>query len=362
VVTLALILAAILGLAGSHQTPAHGPSAPHRGSVFEKAIWGPATTPSGSSAFPIYKRLGVDVLQIQLSWDTTATRRPKRPTDPHDPAYRWPAILDRAVRDAPGYGIHVAVLVKGAPRWANGGRAPNWAPDNPGDYGDFLTAASRRYPAVRRWMIWGEPNFNGGSKFQPLPPDSPVGPRRYALLLEAAYHALKSVSRRNVVVGAMTYTSGDVRPADWLRWMRLPSGRPPDLDEYGHNPFTTRFPDLSRTPIGPGWRDFGDLDTLIREVRKVYARVGRRPRLWLSEFTISSDRGNRAFNFYVSRRKQAEWISAAFRIASHQPYVAGLGWLGLYDDPSSVTRGITTGLLTYKGREKPSYDAYRRAP
>ena len=45
-----------------------------------------------------------------------------------------------------------------APGWANGGRSPIWAPKNPKDFADFLFAASKRYPTIRRWMIWGEPS------------------------------------------------------------------------------------------------------------------------------------------------------------------------------------------------------------
>src|ERR1700704_393833 len=65
-----------------------------------KAIYGPLTMPDGSSGFPVYHRLGVNVLERQLSWSTVASSRPNNPTDPTDPAYRWPADLDGAMREA----------------------------------------------------------------------------------------------------------------------------------------------------------------------------------------------------------------------------------------------------------------------
>src|SRR5215213_3854521 len=122
-----------------------------------KAIWGPLEMPNGSSALPVYEDLGVDYLQVILRWGTVATSRPTDPTNPGGPAYTWPAGLDEAVRSAGAYGIRVALLVNTSPRWANGDRSPEWAPDNRA-YADFLTAASRRYPEVRHWMIWGEAN------------------------------------------------------------------------------------------------------------------------------------------------------------------------------------------------------------
>ena len=328
-----------------------------------KAIWGPNALPNGSSAFPVYKDLGVRVLQMPLHWDATAPSRPARPTDPNDPAYRWPKPLDTAVREARRYGIKVAIMVWQSPPWANGGRPPQWAPNN-ADYANFLTAASSRYRSVRHWMIWGEPNRYG--VFEPMPPNSSRGPRRYATLLNSAYRALKRRSRRNIVIGGMTVSFAVVQPRDYVRWMRLPNGKPPPLDWYGHNPFTPRFPNLRHTGFRghPGGRDISDIDTFAQEIRRSYRsryRAFRRrgPRLWLSEFSISSDRPNRYFAFFVSRKAQARWLTAAYRIALQEPYIAGLGWAGLLDEPPP--RGGTLGLMTHTGRRKPAYYAYKRA-
>ena len=94
-------------------------------------------------------------------------------------------------------------------------------------------------------MIWGEPNRVGN--FKPMPANSKVGPRRYALLLNAGYHALKGVSKANIVIGGNTWSFGPVEPADFVKWMRLPDGKPPPLDYYGHNPFSRRFPASATT-------------------------------------------------------------------------------------------------------------------
>lgn len=329
-----------------------------------KSIWGPVSMPDGSSAFPIYRDLGARVFQVGLHWSGTAASRPADPTNPNDPAYTWPRTVDQAIREGRRYGIKVAVLVLNSPPWANGGRPPQWAPNN-SDYARFLTAASRRYRPVRHWMIWGE--SNRAKVFLPLPRFSPVGPRRYATLLNSAYHALKRRSRRNIVIGGMTFSFGPVRPRDFLRWMRLPNGKPPPLDWYGHNPFSPRFPDLRDHGYSgaPGVRDMGDIDTFAQEIRRTYRgkyRAFRRraPRLWLSEYTISSDRASSDFDFFVSRRQQARWLTAAYRIACRQPYIAGMGWFGLLDAPATEPRGITSGLMTYEGQRKPAYHAYKR--
>src|SRR3954462_6307551 len=84
-----------------------GPVTPAEASL--KAIWGPSTLPDGSSAFPVYKRLGVRVLEHQLSWRDVATARPRRPQDPRDRAYHWPSALDQAVAEGDRIGIRSAV-------------------------------------------------------------------------------------------------------------------------------------------------------------------------------------------------------------------------------------------------------------
>jgi hypothetical protein len=157
----------------------------------------------------------------------------------------------------------------------------------------------------------------------------------------------------------MTFSSGDVYPDESVRFLRLPNGRPPHMDWWGHNPYSARKPDITR-PAFVGVRDLSDLDTFASEIKTAYAGAHMRvPRLWLSEYNISTDRGNRAFGFYVTRPEQAVWVTDAFAIAKRQK-VAGLGWYGLYDEPVSVKNGFTFGLLQADGRAKPAYDAFRR--
>jgi hypothetical protein len=203
--------------------------------------------------------------------------------------------------------------------------------------------------------------------FQPLSPDQPAGPRRYARILDAAYASLKRQSRRNLVIGGNTFTSGNVRPQQWIRWMRLPSGRLPRMDLYGHNPFTTRRPALRKAPLGSGYADFSDLDTLAGWIDRNLRRPGgRRIRLYLSEFTLVTDHSGYEFNFYVTREVQARWLAVGMRIAHRWSRIYALGWISLYDQPPNGPIGTpgdesNRGLLEWDGDRKPSYYAFRRS-
>jgi hypothetical protein len=337
--------------------------------AFAKAIWGPYELPVGNaacptpaqacSAFPLYSALGVDILQFQIHWDEVAPTQPAHPRDPSDPAYHWEAI-DPFVTEAAKYGIGLAALLQRAPGWANGGRSAIWAPVDPRTFADFAYAASRRYPSIRRWMIWGEPSR--AENFLPMRPGLARGPRIYAALLDRAYAALKEADPDNIVIGGMTLNGGTLKAPEFLSLMKLKNGRPPRMDLWGHNPFDARFPRLRDRPLGR-YRGFNDLDTLFAEISAAY-RAGRRkvPKLWLSEWTIVSDRPLPLFSgFFVSRREQAVRLKAAYEIARRTRYVTGLGWFSL-SDQTTEEGGAGWGLLDANGARKPAFAAYQSVP
>ncbi len=331
-----------------------------------KAMWGPAVH-DGVSLFPTYRELGVKIYEDHLRWSAIALRRPRNARDPNDPAYVWPTEVTQAVTEAKRYHIQVALQIIGAPPWANGGKPWNWAPRNPQDYANFAIAAAKRYPSVHLWMIWGEPSRS--PNFMPFYPASPlarkltakqkIAPHLYSRILDAAYGALKSVSRSNLVIGGMTFGAADLTDdlttAQWIENLRLPDGKPPRLDMYGHNPFSYRAPNLSNPPSANEQIDFSDLGRLAELVDRYLGRPGNpHPKLFISEWTIPT-KIDLEFNFYVEPIVQAQWITDGLRIASSWSRIYAVGWIYLYDEPPE-TYG---GLIETDGVKKPGYFAWK---
>ena len=326
-----------------------------------KAIWGPYEH-NGVSLFPVYKELGVTIYEDDLHWDEIAPTRPRNVRNPAERAYQWPAEVDRAVAEANANGIQVALQIIGAPRWANGGRPPSWAPLQVHEYSNFAIAAARRYPSVHLWMVWGEPVR--AKDFEPLTPSRPYvhlnarqrrAPHLYARMLDATWLALHHESGANVVIGGMSDTAASITTRQWIENLRLPDGRPPRLDLYGHNPFSARAPNLANGPAPGQQYDFSDLRRLSALVARFLGTPeDPSPRLFLSEWTVPTGVDNE-FDFYVSPLVQARWITAGLKVAAELPQVYAVGWIHLYDNPPASMGG----LISAAGTPKPGFSAFR---
>jgi hypothetical protein len=334
----------------------------------KKAIWGPVRV-NGVSQFSTYKDLGAGIYMMRVNWWTVAASRPKHPTDPNDPAYHWPAQVDDAIGQAKQYGMHITMELSDAPGWASGHPGdPRWAPKHASDFANFAAAAAKRWPSIHLWLIWPEPTQK--ANFQPLISerrDRPLtskmkrGPHKYAQILDASYGALKRVSPKNLVIGGNTFTTGDVSVLNWIKNLKLPNGKPPRMDMYGHNPFNNRRPVLHGPPLGHGFIDFTDMPILARWIDKYLGRprhhVGMK--IFIAELMYPTDHRNFEFDYFVSRKTAASWLSLALREARKWKRIYTLAWTALYDDPVRPDHlQVERGLLTRTGKKKPAFFAY----
>jgi hypothetical protein len=283
-------------------------------------------------------RLGADVVRYTLQWNEI---------EPAQGRFRW-RLSDRVLRGLKTRGIQPVVTLVGVPGWANGGRPPRFAPPSGREFAAFATAAALRYPFVRYWVIWNEPNLRRW--FEPTLPGTYV--RR---ILNPAYRAIHLVNRRARVAGGVTGPRGNVggvSPVDWLRGMDRAGAR---LDAYAHHPHPGG---PFETPTSGGC--FGarcktitlaNLSLLVREVRRAW---GRRVRIWLTEWGYQTNPPDEFLG--VSRRLQAQYIGEAARRVYRARQVDMLIQF-LYQDEQQPER-FQSGLVTVAGRAKPGLHAF----
>ena len=293
-------------------------------------------------------QLGTRLVRYMLNWREIAPTKPRHPADPGDPAYDWRGT-DAILGALHAHGIDVLATVYRTPRWASVHRRPRDVPASNSSFAAFATATARRYPWLRLWEIWNEPNL--GTFL------TPASPRLYVQrLLNPAYAALHAVNAANRVAGGATSpigTTSGLDPVAFMRGMRAAHAR---LDVYSHHPY----------PITRGERPFGfahgvcrycrnvltlaNLPALLREVRRDFGRK----RIWLTEY---GNQTNPPDPFGVSWAQQAQYVAESALRARSAPYVDMLMQFLVQDQPQ--LNGWQSGLLSATGMVKPSFNSYR---
>lgn len=303
---------------------------------------GPNTMPA---RIALLKKLGVGIVRYNLQWSTIASSRPSIASSPDDPAYDWTAA-DTVLDALHAAGIPVLLTVNGTPAWANGGRPPSYTPTSSSTFTSFVTAAATRYPWVKKWTIWNEPNQSRW-----LRPDSA---RLYVTrLLNPAYAVLhREIPGVQVGTGGTAPRAGSsgVSPLSWLDGLHAAHAR---FDAYAHNPY----------PVSPQETPFAGacahcttvtMATLERLIAKLDGYFGKKP-IWLTEYGYQTSPPDRAFG--ISWTKQAQFLSEAALRAYELPQVSVLIHYLYRDEPD--IGAWQSGLQTGSGRHKPSFAAFR---
>jgi hypothetical protein len=338
------------------------------------------------------------------------------------PARNW-KLYDEIVRDATADGMSVDFqLGDGAPVWATAPSAPtnkaypNWDP-SPGAFWAFVKAAGIRYsgrfrpkgqrsplPRVTFWSVWNEPNLGFELAPQGIPGRLSVenSGRMYRGLLNAAWSALHQTGhgKDTILIGelgprgtdhfgvfaamkplvfmrALYCVDSSFRPLRafaaaergcpttagasrrfrarnpalfnatglgvhlWARWY------PPNLDPQ-HDPDYSGLPDLPH------------FEQAVNRLLRVYGSRRQLP-LYDTEFGYITNPPNHSAPF-VSPAVASYYLNWAEYLSWRDPRLRSFSQYGL-DDPTPLRRVPYTlwssGLFTYTGRPKATYDAWR---
>ena len=283
------------------------------------------------------ENLGVHLVRINVLWSEVEPRRGHFDWSGYDPVL---AALHAA-------GIEPLLTLVSTPAWANGGRGTNWAPTSGATFAAFAAATARRYPYVRRFLIWNEPNQRRWLR--------PTSPAVYVTrLLNPAYAAIHRVRETALVGGGVTApraATGGVSPVAWMKGMAAAHAR---LDAYAHNPYPLS---PAETPFTGGCTHCTTLTmaTLPELIADVGRDFGPSTRIWLTEYGYQTDPPDPYLG--VSWAKQALYVSEAGLRAYLAPRVDLLVNFLVEDEPE-ISRW-QSGFLTANGVEKPSYQAFQ---
>jgi Glycosyl hydrolase catalytic core len=304
-------------------------------------IYGPGTL---AERLTTLQNLGVGAVRFTLRWDQVARQRPTSPRTAA--AYDWGLYGD--VLDAlHEQGIRALVTLYGSPRWANGGGSPAHLPST--GFGDFAYAAATRFPWVRMWTAWNEPNSRTFSV--------PVSPSLYVQkVLNPAFASLHAASASNLVAGGVTSprkTPSGISPLTFMQGMRAAHAR---LDAYAQNPYPVSRDETPTHAVCStcGYFTMANLPTIRADVTRYF---GGKP-LWLTEYGYQTNPPDRIFG--VSWSNQARYLSQAFAIARRNPRIDMMIWFLVRDE--SRLSGWQSGFLTASGRKKPSFSTFEHLP
>ena len=364
-----LLLPALLLLPGAAAPPAGAAaSGPLATGLMDPA--GPGfSKPKPDGDYARVRAAGATTLRMPVVWSAIAPERPANAANPADPAYRWGALDDRVTR-ALRAGLQPILSVAGPPQWA---RKPGRFTPVTADLAAFARAIALRYPGVRYWQVWNEPNLSVY-----LQQDG--GAADYRAMVNAFAGAVKSVRGSNLVVagglgpfggpGRLGSSSGSygTRPLPFMRRLlcvdgakarRRSCGQRVRFDVWAHHPYTSGGP--SHSALQPGDASLGDLPEMKRLLDRAQ-RLGaiRSPkavRFWATEFswdTNPPDGGGLPLGLH------ARWVSEAL----YRMWLGGISqvtWFQLRDEPMAQTpSGIwQSGLYFVDGREKPALRAFR---
>src|SRR3954447_11966546 len=128
-------------------------------------LWPLRDTALRDRTFWTLQSAGIRHARVDLQW---ATVEPHGPVIGGQPPFHDWGEFDATVASARAHHVQLEPVVAFTPSWANGGAGSFAYPTNPATFQEFMAEAMKRYPDIRAWEIWNEPNTE---PFSPPRPD-----------------------------------------------------------------------------------------------------------------------------------------------------------------------------------------------
>jgi hypothetical protein len=310
---------------------------------------------------------GASVIHTTANWAAIAPKKPHNALNGADPAYRL-GDLDALIDGAGRYGLRVMINVTGTPKWANGGKTPNYLPKKTADFGSFVRMLATRYnghnghTGVALWSIWNEPNLQqfltpqySGKKI--------VSPTNYAKIFKVAYAAIKKANPLAKVAAGETSAQGRDKPSVAKKGKKKASEtvspgmfaklfakvKGVKFDAWAHHPYPTapgakplekvRYPNVT-------------LSTLPKFEKDLHTWFHRAVPVWITEYGHETKPAQRNGVTYA---QQSAYAKQAIGVVRKDPNVQMFIWFTFRDSKGNPWQ---SGLLQPSGAHKPAFASF----
>ena len=277
-------------------------------------------------------------------------------------SFNWDQ-LETKVAAASAQGLQVLGILDYSPQWnaypgCIAGSHNACAPADPAAFASFAAAAAAHFPQVRYWEIWNEPNL---IRFWSPSPSS----TDYAIMLNAAYAAIKAIAPHDVVVAGALSRAGDVpgvqiAPTTFVTSMYANRAQ---FDILSLHPYTYPFsPDTANS--GNGWLD-------VAAIRATMVANGdSAKKIWITELGAPTcGPGNASAvdaqpftkNDYMTEAAQRAILSDVIRNIKSVSYIGAFFVYEIRDENSNdySTRENCFGIFHSDDSPKPSFSTIR---
>jgi Cellulase (glycosyl hydrolase family 5) len=336
--------------------------------------------------------LGADVIRANVIWaryapSPNSTRKPKG-FDAKDPnSYPGLAIVDSLVTGAQERGLQVLLTPTGPiPAWASRCKGSvstrHTCKPNAQLFGQFVRALGKRYPTVKMWSVWNEPNLRSwlspqysGTKMQSA--------ALYRSLARSAISSLRGTGHRSdtillgetAPIGQRPSSRANANPEPFIRNVlclqsngRKLTGAAAAAQQcngfkklavkgYAHHPYTRGGSRAPNSRVNTGEITAGSISRLTRILDQA-GRAGRVPRKLPVFYTENGWQTNPPDQtFGVLPEQQARYMNQSDYMAYGNSRIKSVAQYKLIDDADSSS--FQSGVRFLDGTAKPAYAAYQ---
>lgn len=290
------------------------------------------------------KALGLRWVRVDLHWDVM---------EPTAGAWRYD-LLDPLMRTLQQGGFQPVVYLVGTAPFAATVPAgtpfrDQYPPRDNVEYAARITALAQRYPFVKHWQVWNEPNI--------LPFWRPQeDPDAYGRMLQATARSMvdaRLADRQIVTAGMAYYSQMPLRGNALMLEALYASGALQSAKVVAYHPYSD-LPEGDPTPADP--------DNFIHRARILNQRLRSAgvAQIWATEWGWSTYQGEKDFQTQITEAQQADYLLRRLMLMMALDFDR-VFWFSFADIDKIVSeRDRHYGLVRPDGSPKPAWHALQR--